>query len=331
MTRVLIDARLALRGLGIATFIDRLMAGFAADGSTPPRLWRGSGSGAAGLVSTAARSGLFDLSPRLDPRARRFDVVHFASHLGPVWPGRNSVFTVHDLMHRRWSRSHYAVTGALLERSLTRAGRVVASSEHTRRELERALPPLTGRVELIVPGMRDGRETKADREHVLAFGGAADPRKRTDLMVAVYCAYAAATAGALPLVVLARAGLTPAQQKTLATVGARVVPDATAEEVDAYMAGAAALLYPTQEEGFGLPILEAAEAGTPVVMDAKAIVAAEIVGRHCFMAEGTDVGTWVAALRRAVAAAPVERPLDLPGWPEVAARYGAVYAEVAGW
>ncbi len=329
MTDVLLDARLAIRGLGIGTYVDRLVGGFAGRGDAP-RVWKGSGEwGRAGVVSTLAHSGLFDISPRLDPRTARFDVVHFASNLGALRPGSNSVVTVHDLMHRRSRRPRDRLAGAVLERSLTRAGRVVAVSDRTRIDLEAHFPPLAGKVEVITHGMRRLPRAGGDREHIVAFGGASDPRKRTDLMVAVYRAYRDTTPGALPLVVLARSGVSDAQRRELAEAGARLVPSATADEVDALMRGAAALIYPTVEEGFGLPILEAAEACTPVVMDAAAAVASEVVGRHCHLVGGTSVEDWVRELRRAVATAPVEHDLDLPTWPAVAERYRCLYADVA--
>ena len=328
MTRVLLDARLAVRGLGIATFVERLVDALGAAGVTT-HLWQGSEEwGPRAKLATLARSGLFDLSPRLDPRTRGFDVVHFVSNLASLFPGENSVVTVHDLFHRRRGRTRDRLTGAVLERSLPRAGRVVADSDRTRSELEQAVPSLAGRIEVVPHGMRRLPPPAGARGHVLAFGGAADPRKRTDLMVAVYREYRASTPDALPLVVLSRAGLTATQRSALAAIGARIVPSASRSEVDALMAGAAALLYPTTEEGFGLPILEAAEVGTPVVVDGAARVANEVLGRHCFAVHGSSVDAWVTQLRRAVASGPVTDALDLPDWATVAATYRSLYAEV---
>ena len=330
MTSVLLDARLAVRGLGIATFVERLVEALRAAG-VATHLWQGTAEwGPRARLATLTRSGLFDVSPRLDPRTRGFDVVHFASNLASLAPGANSVVTVHDLFHRRRGRARARdrVTGAVLEKSLPHAGRVVAVSDRTRSELEQAVPSLRGRIEVVPHGMRRLPPPAGARPHVLAFGGAGDPRKRTDLMVAVYREYRASTPGALPLVVLSRAGLTAAQRSALAASGARIVPSATRAEVDALMAGAAALLYPTTEEGFGLPILEAAEVGTPVVVDGAARVATEVLGRHCFAVHESSVDAWVSQLHRAVAAAPVSDALDLPDWTTVAAAYRSFYAEV---
>ena len=330
MTDVLIDARLAIRGLGIATFVDRLMAAFAVDGAGLPKVWRGGGDwGTAGVLSTLGHSGLFDVSPRLDPRTRRFDVVHFACNLSAWRPGQHSVVTVHDLLHRRpHAARRHRLMGALLECGLSRAGRIVAISDRTRTDLERVVPQLRGKVEVIPHGMRKLPVPHGPREHILAFGGAGDPRKRVDHMVAVYQAYQRSTPKALPLVVLGRAGLTPAQSGELSAIGATVVPAAASSEVDALMGGAAALLYPSTDEGFGLPILEAAEMATPVVMDATANVATEIMGSHCYRVAGTDVAEWVTELQKAVAGGPVESALTLPDWPSVAASYRTLYRDV---
>jgi hypothetical protein len=261
--RVLLDARLAVRGLGIATWIDRLMSGFSGATGTRPVLWRASaGWGGTGMVGTLCRSGLFDLSPEIDPRSRGSDVVHFAGNNGSLFPGR--------------------------------------------------MPAAAG-----------------PWEHVLAFGGASDPRKRTDLMVGAYREYAQTTREPLPLVVLARAGLTPGQRTDLDDAGAVIIDDASSTQVDNLLATAAALVYPTTEEGFGLPILEAAEFGTPVVMDASARVAPEVMGDHCVRVVEPGLAAWADGLREAIGRGRVEGALDLPDWVSVAAAYQEIYEQVA--
>lgn len=328
---VLLDTRMALRGLGISTFVDRLTQGFTSYPAVSVTRWQGSGSwGLRGQVSTLTRSGLFDLSPQLDPRARRFDVVHYVSNVGPVFPGERSVLTVHDMLYRRNARLRDRVYGFLLERSLPRAARVVAVSVRTASEVALAFPTLADRIEVIPHGLRRLAPPQGERRHVLAFGGGSDPRKRSDLMVAVYRRYRETTVDPLPLVVLARAGLTAAQARDLGDLGAHIVTTATGAQVDQLMAEAAALLYPTTTEGFGLPILEAGEVGCPVVLDAKADLPPEVRGRHCVAVADTDLSSWVIALHQAIADGPVRDPLDLPDWESVAGRYVEMYREVAG-
>jgi glycosyltransferase involved in cell wall biosynthesis len=281
------------------------------------------------MAGTLCRSGLFDLSPEIDPRSRGYDVVHFAGNNGSLFPGRNSVLTVQDLMHRRSKRLRSRVMGALLEKSLLRAGAVVATSSRTLLEVEMAFPQLTGRVRLIPFGLRRMPSSVGPWEHVLAFGGASDPRKRTDLMVGTYREYAQTTREPLPLVVLARAGLTPEQRADLDDVGAVIIDDASSSQVDNLLATAAALLYPTTEEGFGLPILEAAEFGTPVVMDGNARVAPEVMGDHCVRVVEAGLAAWAAGLREAIGRGRVEGALNLPDWVSVAAAYQEIYEQVS--
>jgi len=327
---LLVDSRLAVRGLGIATVTDRLVDALAAQPSIRVSRWQAGGAwGGRVQVATLGRSGLFDLSPRLDPRTRRFDVIHSLSNIGPVFPGPASVVTVHDLLHRRSRRARDRVFGFLLGRSVAGAGRVVAVSGRTAAEITTTWPALQGRVSVIPHGLRSLGDPSASRTHVLAFGGGGDPRKRVDLMVAAYRRYQALDPDPVPLVVLARAGLTNGQRLELVAAGARVVDQATPEEVDRLMAGAAAVVYPSTTEGFGLPILEAAEVATPVVMDRAADVAHEVLGRHCVLVDGCDPEAWGAAIRGAVEGGPVAAGLDLPDWAEVARRYVDLYRQVA--
>jgi len=327
---VLVDSRMAVRGLGIATFAHRLTDELAALPDLRVRRWQASGPwGARAQWATLGCSGLFDLSPRLDPRTRRFDVVHHLSNIGSLLPGDASVVTVHDLLYRRSRRVRHRLSGWLLEQSLSRAGRVVAVSGRTAAALVSSWPSLRGRVEIIPHGMRTLAVLPEPRTHVLAFGGASDPRKRVDLMVAGYRRYHQLVPDPVPLVVLARAGLTVEQRAALAALGARLVDQATSSEVDELFARAAAVLYTSRVEGFGLPILEAAEAATPVVMQRGAEVADEVMGRHCVLVDGAEPADWAVAIGQAVDGGPVSGALDLPDWASVATRYADLYRAVA--
>jgi len=322
---VLIDARLRARGLGIASFLDRLDAGLAAHPDISVRHWGGDGSTA--QFDFLAHGGLFDVTPRLDPRVRA-DVVHFASNLCAAFPGRHAVVTVHDLLYRQRGRAQDRLLGALLVHGVRRAERVVAISERTKVELEERLG-LRGEVLVIPHGQRRLARREGLRSHLLAFGGGADPRKRVDLTLSAYAEYRRRCCAPLPLVVLGRAGLTPRQRQRLTDVGGLCRAEASTAEVDDLFASAAALVYPSRAEGFGLPIVEAAEHATPVVLDAQADLASEVRGRHCFEAHGTDPADWADQIDAAVAAGPVPDALDLPTWDEVADQYVDLYRDLA--
>jgi len=81
------------------------------------------------------------------------------------------------------------------------------------------------------------------------------------------------------------------------------VPDG---ELPALMGGAAALVYPTLQEGLGLPVLEAMACGTSVLC-ADRWSAPELAGGHAQTCEVTDVDGLVEGITRTLARTPGQR------------------------
>jgi alpha-1,3-rhamnosyl/mannosyltransferase len=324
--KVLLDARLGQRGLGISTYISRLTEGLAGLTDVDVTVWGPANQiGKISGLRTLAYSGPFDIAPKADPRARGYDVIHYACNLCPLFPGPHSVLTLHDLFGASRGRPRDRVMSFLLMRGLHRATEVVAVSERTRAEAETAYPELTGKVRVIPTGRRTLTRPDVRRTHVLAFSGGSDPRKRVDLMIDVYERYRLRSNAPLPLVVLARAGLTSDQMARLTTLEADIRESATRDDVDALMGSAAALIYPTMKEGFGLPILEAAELGTPVIIDGRADIPAEVRGDHCFSVWEAAADAWVDELERAISVGGLALSINLPTTAEVASRYRDLY------
>lgn len=133
--------------------------------------------------------------------------------------------------------------------------------------------------------------------HYLLFVGTAQPRKGLDVLLK---AHEVATE-APPLVLAGAAGWGP-----LAPAGdrARVLRTGYLSEVDLrrVVAGAAALVLPSRDEGFGLPLLEALACGIPVITtDAPALV--EVAGGHAQHVPVGDVDALADALSTVDAAA----------------------------
>jgi glycosyltransferase involved in cell wall biosynthesis len=105
----------------------------------------------------------------------------------------------------------------------------------------------------------------------------------------------------------------------------------------AILAGAAAFCYPTRYEGFGMPALEAAASGVPVVC-APVAALPEVLGPAAEWADSTDADDVAAALIRVLSsddrrswlrAAGLERAASSPSWGDVAAVLLETYHRVA--
>jgi len=89
------------------------------------------------------------------------------------------------------------------------------------------------------------------------------------------------------------------------------LPDA---ELAGLLQGCRALLMPSRAEGFGLPAIEAAAAGVPLV-SADLPVWREVLGDWPIRLDPDDTEGWAATIRRLAEAPPApRRPRPVPGW-----------------
>lgn len=127
----------------------------------------------------------------------------------------------------------------------------------------------------------------------LLFVGTAQPRKGLDVLLAAHT-LASKSADVPPLVLAGAAGWGPT---VAVTDPRRVLRTGYLSEVDLrrVMAGAFALVLPSRDEGFGLPVLEALACGIPVVTtDAPALV--EVAGGYADHVPVGDVEALACAL-----------------------------------
>jgi glycosyltransferase involved in cell wall biosynthesis len=137
------------------------------------------------------------------------------------------------------------------------------------------------------------RRLRLPTEYLL-FVGTAQPRKGLDVLLAAHALASDASPDVPPLVLAGAAGWGPAVS---ITDPKRVLRTGYLSEVDLrrVMAGAAALVLPSRDEGFGLPLLEALACGIPVLAtDAPALV--EVAGGYAQHVPVGDVEALAAAL-----------------------------------
>ncbi|HZU20867.1 MAG TPA: glycosyltransferase family 1 protein [Gaiellaceae bacterium] len=260
-------------------------------------------------------------------RRLRPDLVHF-QHVLPPFHGGPAVVTVHDLSFERdassMGRFDRLLFRTLVPRAVRRARRVLAVSERTRRDLEELYRVPPEKIVVTPNGVDPRFAPGGSQGSYLLYVGAIEERK--DPLAALD---AARDAG-MRLVVVGPerdGGLA----RRLEAGGADVRGYVEGEELARLYREAAALVFPSRYEGFGLPVLEAMASGTPVVATPDAAVR-EVAADAALYAQPAELG---AAVRRAVAerarlaAAGLERA-RLFSWEAAARTTLAVYEEVLG-
>ena len=246
--------------------------------------------------------------PPVEILAGRFDVVHAAHPL--LIPTRHAaqVVTIHDLFFL----SEPASTTAEIRRDYPtlvgtharRAHAVITSTAYGKRLVGDRLGVSEDRIYVCCPGAPTwrtlGRRPHAPKGGYLLFVGTLGPRKNVAALLDAYEILLTAQP-AVPTLVIA--GKAPREAAPLlarmanAPLAGRVrvlgyVPDAEREDL---YAGARALILPSLDEGFGLPVLEAMSAGIPVVASNRGALP-EVVGAGGILVDPTRPGDLAAAL-----------------------------------
>jgi len=254
---------------------------------------------------------------RLPQRLRRdrAALLHAPAYIAPFAAPCPVVLTVHDLhvfTHPECctfeNRLYYRL---FLPRSIRRAAAIIVYSEHVRRGVAARYPACAGRVAVIPPGVDPDLAPVADPGRLAAaraawrlpprfflFVGDLAPRKNLARLIEAFARVAADRPDA-HLVIAGAAGRNRVPVDALRArwgVRSRVhlpgyVPRA---DLPALYTLAEALAYPSLDEGFGLPALEALACGCPVVCGPGG--AAEICGTVATSCDPLDVGSIARAL-----------------------------------
>ena len=240
------------------------------------------------------------------------------------------VVTLHDVIPLK-RRGEYLRSGLrfrLRYLAVSRAVRVIvptrAVADDVVRHLDIPAERLVVIAEAAAPAFRarpaDEVEAVRERfglprgEYLLWVGGLKipDPRKRVAAL--------ARTPRTMPLVLAGESGRWASELPDVLLTGG--VSD---DELAALYTGAHALVFPSDDEGFGLPPVEALACGTPVAAcDVPAL--REVLDGRATFAEVDDLEALVAAAEAA------ERPAPAPpawSWDEAAERTWEVYREAA--
>lgn len=296
-----------LAGLAVANGLDIGVAAFSLRGWRTLRSRLPAGVSARGIPvpARALRAAWRRLPvPPIELLVGFADVVHATNFVLPPAIRAAGVVTVHDLAFLDRPAELPPTEHALpaLVRDATRRAAVVCTptTAVARRVVERlgvrddriVVTPLGVDPAWFVaaaPSPEIRRRLKLPPAYLL-FVGTAQPRKGLDVLLA---AHAKAT-DAPPLVLAGAAGW---GRQAQAADPHRVVRTGYLPEVDLrrVVAGATALVLPSRDEGFGLPVLEALACGIPVLTsDIPALV--EVAGGHAQHVPAGDADALAEAL-----------------------------------
>jgi glycosyltransferase involved in cell wall biosynthesis len=250
----------------------------------------------------------------------RPDVIHSLAFVSPVLNPIPSVVTVYDL-----SFVHYPEmlppTRRMYLRLFTRwscrqARRVIAISESTARDLAQTFHLSPEKIDVAVPGVGDQykplpeadiaafRQRKGLPEHFLLFVGTLEPRKNLPMLLRAYAQLPALDRAAAPLVLAGGKGWM--YEEIYRTIEANNLGDTVylpgylpADELPLWYNAAAAFVYPSVFEGFGLPVVEAMACGTPVIVSNVSSLP-EAAGDCGISLDPDDVNGWALALSDAI-------------------------------
>jgi glycosyltransferase involved in cell wall biosynthesis len=287
----------------------------------PPRAGLGGGVELVELRAPSRVPGLVWLELAVAPWLRSFDgVFHGTFNVLPLTFRGPAVVTVHDLapqLHpedfRPGPRMAWRVN---MRASVARARRITTVSEFVKGQIIEHFAVAPERV-LVAPDALDpvftpdraaqaralARTLGIPTPYVVALGGA--PRRGLPVAIDAWRRANRTLEGnsgrsaPVPVALVVVGSVDVAAEPGLVPVG-RLEDESWAT----LLAGAQALCYPTRYEGFGLPALEAAASGTPVVCAPVASLP-EVLG---------DAGCWASAPTAAEIAPVLARVLSDPDW-----------------
>ena len=245
------------------------------------------------------------------------DVVHSLGYVGPIASGRPQVVSVHDVNYLGHSGRRTPVGRRafqyFVEKTVKRASHVITISNFSRGEIMRHLRVPAAKVSVVYCAAREAAPMQAiaassksevvrdvTQPFMLAFSSLS-AHKNIARLIAAFAKISTQVPHSLVLIghmpeksAAIRAELERAGDHRIHFTG--FIPD---DVVDALMRRASLFVFPSLYEGFGLPILDAQQAGVPIACSNVAALP-EVAGDGAILFDPLSVDDMAAKLRRAL-------------------------------
>lgn len=282
------------------------------------------------------------------------DLYHGCLNVAPLLSPVPTVITIHDLAFIRFPQTFRAYNRIYLDLatrlSARRASRILAVSEHTKREVvgllgippERVIvTPNAARSHFRPPAPAAIEQLRARHglpERFVLYVGTLEPRKNLTTLLEAFALVSRSVPDA-PLLIGGGKGwmyepiFARLEQLNLRdrVKFAGYLPE---EELPLWYAAATVFVFPSIYEGFGMPPLEAMACGTPVITSNTSSLP-EVVGDAGLMVAPTDPVALAEAIRRVLVDADLRTELRQRGlararrfsWADTAAKTLVAYRE----
>jgi glycosyltransferase involved in cell wall biosynthesis len=286
-------------------------------------------------------------------REERLDVLHCTKSFVPAGLACASVATIYDVIFLKkpecyplgfrlyWNRA--------LPASMERASAVIAMSAATAKDLESLLPAAQGKVHAVRTGVNPSafaptpaeaerlRDKRAVRSPYFLCVGNITRRKNVPVLLDAFESVRRQVRATLVLAgALEFGGGEVLERVRRGAEGVTYLGRVADDELAALYQGALAFVYPSQDEGFGLPVLEAMASRVPVITTTGGALP-EAAGDAALLVTPGSVGELAEALKRmagdaALRAALVEKGLARVlehTWGRTAAQTVEIYEKAA--
>jgi glycosyltransferase involved in cell wall biosynthesis len=228
--------------------------------------------------------------------------------------------------------------------SVNHSGALATVSEFTRQEVVERFHVSPDRVSVIYPGINETifPPAEGNGRPYLFFVGNLERRKNLTRLVEAYAQFRRSSGLPHQLILAGIPGFGWHQtQEAISTCGFEkdiIVPGyLSRDEVLKLYSGAAAFIFPSLYEGFGLPLLEAMSAGIPVACSSVGAVK-EVAGSAALFFDPRDVEEIASAIERVVSSDTLRGSLRQLGyervklfsWALCAQKYNELYQNTIG-